>query len=687
MNDEALEPLVGAASSPSRSNPRITMIVAIGASVALAGVAGLTASASSSARETAAEGAAIRLVEADGLSFTVGNEYGSEVPGDGYYPWSLIAEPHKLSTLVASEPEGLTLAAGSSASFHWHIPADNKLVWGSSMEHKFTSTGAHEVHLSRYELNPSTGVKAQTHHLSTTVMVRYVKREMRSLTDAARDSFLSALQTVFSTSSEQGTKLYGSSFVGIEQLVREHLYGAGERDCDHWHDDAGIMTHHLGFTLKLELALQSVDSSVTIPYWEYTKDDAEFGTEWRKSPVFQEDWFGNSGENLGSGHYIKQGRWGSLAVMADAQQYSRVTNAYGLLRSPWNLNSEPYVTRSDSVVGQTYMSGSLPGCSAIKSCFDSSTLADMNACLNGETHGPVHVLIGGQWDVKLGSGLGETLIGPAHLLLFKNLWRMGYATCPTTTQEMDAGGACACSSDTTELVGGAYEVLKQSKSLKYMAEGAPNGMDLLKWDADTERWTIPSLTTEAEEEETWKDLLSKLCNPGKVGEMYSSAAPYDPLFWVLHTTSERLLQYRRLRSSASKKDDTALSFNQTWGYTHVSADSDTNVVCDWSDLDAATGLPTCTSGVTCSGHNAEDVLPFDLSALSRGLSAATTNQDFYDWLDPTNADIPYVYDSFKYEHCSAMGLDIGAEVDDDTIDGTPPKSTGPAPAGAAGGVF
>lgn len=80
---------------------------------------------------------------------------------------------------------------------------------------------------------------------------------------------------MFSTSSDDGVKQYGSSYVGIEQLVRQHLYGSGERDCDHWHDDAGIMTHHIGFTLKLELALQSVDPAVTIPYWEYTKDDAE----------------------------------------------------------------------------------------------------------------------------------------------------------------------------------------------------------------------------------------------------------------------------------------------------------------------------------------------------------------------------------------------------------------------------
>ena len=30
------------------------------------------------------------------------------------------------------------------------------------------------------------------------------------------------------------------------------------------------MTHHVGYTLLFEQALQVVDPSVSIPYWEYT---------------------------------------------------------------------------------------------------------------------------------------------------------------------------------------------------------------------------------------------------------------------------------------------------------------------------------------------------------------------------------------------------------------------------------
>ena len=75
-------------------------------------------------------------------------------------------------------------------------------------------------------------------------------------------------------------------------LVAEHLQGAASRECDHWHDGAGIMTHHAGFTLELEQSLQSVDARVAVPYWDYTIDAERDGERWEQSVVFSDDWFG-----------------------------------------------------------------------------------------------------------------------------------------------------------------------------------------------------------------------------------------------------------------------------------------------------------------------------------------------------------------------------------------------------------
>lgn len=37
-------------------------------------------------------------------------------------------------------------------------------------------------------------------------------------------------------------------------------------------------------------------------------------------------------------------------------------------------------------------------CETYHFCFDSVDISTMNNCLNGGTHGPVHIAVGGEWD-------------------------------------------------------------------------------------------------------------------------------------------------------------------------------------------------------------------------------------------------------------------------------------------------
>jgi hypothetical protein len=91
---------------------------------------------------------------------------------------------------------------------------------------------------------------------------------------ADRERYLSAMHTLYSIDQDTGTRRYGSNFKSAAWLVREHLYGAADKACDHWHDDAGIMNHHIGITWQLEQSMQTVDSSVAAHYWDYTIDAA-----------------------------------------------------------------------------------------------------------------------------------------------------------------------------------------------------------------------------------------------------------------------------------------------------------------------------------------------------------------------------------------------------------------------------
>lgn len=70
--------------------------------------------------------------------------------------------------------------------------------------------------------------------------MKHVRREIRRLTDADRGRFLDALQLMYSTPQDVGEALYGPKFKSGNYLVRKHLYGAASKDCDHWHDDAGV---------------------------------------------------------------------------------------------------------------------------------------------------------------------------------------------------------------------------------------------------------------------------------------------------------------------------------------------------------------------------------------------------------------------------------------------------------------
>lgn len=58
-----------------------------------------------------------------------------------------------------------------------------------------------------------------------------------------------------------------------------------------------------------------------------------------------------------------------------------------------------------------------------------------------------------------------------------------------------------------------------------------------------------------DESKAWDRMLQHtLSDLGRVGEMYTSASPYDPAFWILHGTVDRLVHWKRLVSTAVKND-------------------------------------------------------------------------------------------------------------------------------------
>jgi hypothetical protein len=132
---------------------------------------------------------------------------------------------------------------------------------------------------------------------------------------------------------------------------RIHLYYGGSKSCDHWHQGPGFVTSHVAFSLMYEQALQAVNPSISLPYWDFTLESTFLTpTSFRTSGVFSADWFGDAACN-NTHHTPTDGRFAYVPVMQDARNFSDVYSPYGLLKSPWNADPSTYLSRSSLIYG------------------------------------------------------------------------------------------------------------------------------------------------------------------------------------------------------------------------------------------------------------------------------------------------------------------------------------------------
>ena len=306
--------------------------------------------------------------------------------------------------------------------------------------------------------------------------VLYVRREVRDLSDEDREAFISAMLVLYTTNMADGVELYGSNFKNSHYFTQIHLQASAEKQCDHWHDGATIVTTHFAISLEFEEALQVVDPSVALNYWDYSYDEYLYGTEFRESEIFGIDWFGEAFPD--SSDYTQTvGRWSEVYLGTKEDLVgvfpaeSIISNAYGLLRSPWNTQSTSKFTRYPTTLG--YASMTLPSCVSLYEMYAAASYGVLASKLNGLAHGPAHIAMGGQWGENTDPYVALDVSTPNDLLLMsKNLWRMGYASCPSSCDD-DDDCSCSCpsldsaSEDYKDDV--AYNILFGSFCTRYLA--------------------------------------------------------------------------------------------------------------------------------------------------------------------------------------------------------------------------
>jgi hypothetical protein len=535
-------------------------------------------------------------------------------------------------------PTRLELESGNSAIFHVEKAPDTMSMIQlnrdpvSSLEHVFTEIGKHLV---KAEVTYSDG---STSSFVFTVTAKVIRVELRDLTDEERDIYFDALQVFQFTSQSDGVATYGKKFKSLEYIVRQHLYGAADKACDHWHDDAGMVNHHVAITWQFEQSLRTIDPRTASHYWDFTREQGK-GINWYESNIFDDYWFGSNSPNNDL-HIVDQGRF-AYSPVYKANDFSDVVNPYGLLRSPWNTNPTPYVMRYN----RTFFSfgdseASMPTCSEFAS-FMGSDLASLIFGLNGQLHGPVHIMIGGHWGNKKEWTYvsSKVALTDKFLLLSKFFWREGFIrtpqSCSDDTPHEDCMPTCP------EGIIGEWKTISDGDAYTILDKAG-----IIDLNPTTDLHTYMTSSNLG-----WKDLLEELCHIGSPGEMFTSSAPQDPTFWPLHGNAERIVSLMRIYKKRGLID-----FDETWGYSHqTSLPSDTGRVCDWSEATGTLDMPKCTTGI-CPGHKEEDLLPFTDLFKEQG-DTLLTNGEFYSRINPWSDELPYAFDSlFYWEACYKHSL-------------------------------
>lgn len=547
------------------------------------------------------------------LALQVQTEHYGQVRADNY-PWVKgrgVVEPMKTTLL---QLEGMdSTAAASAALYTWSIGQYNNQTGevnpqtmatvtstGSQLKYVFGLPSTYGVSVSVVD---AAGVTLAVH--STEVLCRYVKRELRSLTEDDRDAFLDAAVALWDLDIDTGREKYGDRFTTISEFVLLHAFkSTGDVECDQFHEGTGFMAHHFALTVAFESSLRAVNPAVTVPYWDFTIEgeaiDEAGGSPAMLgdvSPFFSDEWFGSTDEN----NHIQDSRWAHTAVivMADLSNSSEkakmvkdekfMTNSYGIITAPWNNNADSELARSmSSVCGMEPTNKKIPTCSNHFSLLNETDLGEFMLLLPGVGHGPMHVNTGGVYGecedsmadfyVKWADELAlNVTIGPSNELMsdeemvlvddadmgdytvyskselfqekihleyfhmYRMLWRS--QTCALDGQPLQLQCPDSCDFETP------------SDECTCTCAGM-SGDD---WDSDA--WlnvqpcmyasnTTQVLMEAILSEDLRKDFVTQLCSTSvQEGQQLESASPLDILFWMIHPVLDRILTAKRLAGS------------------------------------------------------------------------------------------------------------------------------------------
>lgn len=632
--------------------------------------------------------------ETSTATISVTTEYGDNSINMFPYPFledAVLMEPHRENNVFITQtvsvcPDNRVLES-SSCNVNWSLlGTDGEIsVSGCSLGPSFAvtplMTGQHSLLVQRTCADNSL-VEVGTFK----VWVKYVRRELQTLSENDRNEFLDAMRTLWDVSTLDGQKLYGERYKSLWYLATVHNDGGSSPVCDEFHASNGFVNNHVLLGSYLEQSLQLVNPRVALHYLEYAAlfssenfqshiDNQLDGGAWTE--IMTEKFFGSNDPLTGK---ILDGRWANSAVpyMDEAffvkeglqnkltffpeeeEIWLGVSSAhrmspYGLLRSPWNYNPSPYTTRYnnvDRILNSDSISLRQWGLYLGSTCTDYSNfvtedvyhkdLKNYLAFAEDQVHGNIHFAFGGSGGDNCAeiddvlrtkyefSDSDLLIVAQAAQTFFKT-----YLPFQNVFVHPTFGNPLSCSADpwqngqlTSTAAPGDTDGPSCTCAPAYL-ENEETFQTLVKMyfmkfiNDNTE--VVQYLQDNKIDFDERKTVMNLLCGRMQFdGDMAGSGAASDPLFWVAHGAIERLFQRVLFENILTDK---------VYGVGNGRMD-------------------------TCSGHTVEGTkmwlkgLYFDGASEDASL---LTNVDFTEILDPTTEkyrdNINYVYDDSTWSFC------------------------------------
>ena len=571
------------------------------------------------------------------------------------YPWEHVAPAYRPVRFDAQVGDDLT---AGPVKFSWDVVAHAKSAdddAGVGETETANLLGQNQTYIFRgpgttYTLRLTAEFENEVRSATRfAVMCKYVRREVRDMSHADREAFFTALEIAHRADNiQQGRDTYGPRFTSVAALVAKHLDATTLNACSPFFNGLSFVTSHAALALELEQVLQTIDPSIALPYWDYTQDAAEYGGggDWRTgSDLFQDEWFGEAAPG-NSDHHVQSGRFAYLPIASVGDQFSLAANgiatpehnAYDRLTDAFNNDPSAYLTRWSSVCSLPTQN-SLPDCVALQGTLEARDMRTFAQRLERSLHGDIFTLIGGAWDCRysaLDAMRAEPAMHPQLIeavglklpMLWRTMLERGPLACPTACNVSVTFEDCSCSCPAFDPIEGLWQsqVYDALENATVFDELFANGFGFLERAEDTTtatgyKYSVSGLS-ENEGNAFFKYLLSTLCHPGKLAPASSyHAAPNDPLFWVVHANLDRVHAWMRANPDPTSG---AATFDTTWNTTGEAA---------------------------CGGHGYHDLLPFQ-NLLDEHTPHAYSNEQLQRIFHPHNPALPYVYDSFSWDHCS-----------------------------------